>query len=279
MEYVFDELPGLPSRYHATYRYCSSYFSKCYLGVDLESKTNIFIKHCSESKDFKREVTSIWKIFQSGPAEQIVPIIEAIPASRSGGYNYLVMPHYEGGNLWVLRRKKEGLSVEETYVITAQVGEALKRAHAAGIIHNDIKSGNIMFASESMLTAKLIDFGLSFCGVTELDPDFMFGTPEYNPPEKLNGKGPVTKAVDIYSLGLMMHEMLTNSLLYCRKLPRKEGIPPHDRIPKEVLKVIRTACEKDPANRYQNISEMMADLENAVHSKDPSDNFLYILQK
>jgi serine/threonine-protein kinase len=188
----------------------------------------------------------------------------------------LVMPYMEGGNLWELRSNRNGLTPEQSFAIASQIGLALQQIHAAGVIHNDIKSGNILLADASVYDSsdrtslvKLTDFGFSCGGPSE--PKWGSGTPQYMAPEKLTQSSRPTSAVDIYSFGLVVHEMLTNMLLYREKAVENvsyqpyEKIPPHEKIPEKVLEVIRTACEINPVNRYKSAAEMVSDLEKAVY--------------
>ncbi len=251
--------------------------SKLYEGSDRKTHERIVIKKCFDDGDFQREVVASVKISLRGGSKHILPYYICVPVE-----GYIVMPYLEGGTLWDLRRKKKGLSPEETFDITAQMGEALEHVHVAGIIHNDFKSSNILLTASSTskngLTAMLTDFGFSHCGIPDLNPSREVGTAEYQAPEKFEGSGTLTSAVDIYSLGLVVHEMLTNALLYhnisdprnkseLRKVLRKraEPIPAHEKIPDKILSVIRTACEYRPENRYRNVTEMVSDLEKAVH--------------
>ena len=276
---LLNKLSELPKKYTITERLPKTQFSTLYKGFDQETEKQIVIKQCLYHNDFRREVIASVKIFAKGYNEHIVPVLASYPDTR-----ILVMPYLEAGLVWDLRRKKKGLTPEEVLDITAQTGKALEQVHAVGIIHNDIKSGNILLTgsekSDQKLTAKLTDFGLSCCQIPRLEPDRGAGTREYSAPEKFKTSGTLTSAVDIYSLGLMIHEMLTNTLIYgdisysnrlddsdIEKIlhQRAKPIPAHEKIPEKILPVIRTACEYKPKNRYRNVTEMISALEKAVH--------------
>ena len=126
------------------------------------------------------------------------------------------MPYIEGGSLWDYRKSRKGLSLIEALPLTVQIGRALEYLHTLGIIHNDLKSGNVLLSSsntapQATLTAKLTDLGSCY-GIPDLEPWSGAGTREYMAPEKLRDAYLVTHLVDIYSLGLIIHEILTNSL-------------------------------------------------------------------
>ena len=258
------------SKYGIIGKFKTTGYSEIYRAFDRETKEQLIIKHCLEVDDFEREVAISDTIFLHGNNNHIVPIIDSFPEE-----NYLVMPYLEGGDLWNAIKRNNGLAAEQCFAVTAQVGLALQQIHAAGVVHNDIKPGNILLAdiytkssfiwkADNTPIVKLIDFGLSFGGPSE--PNWGAGTLEYRPPEKMSCSGQPTSAVDIYSLGLTVHQMLTDTLLYWESnTPRYEVVPPHERIPENILQVIRTACELDPANRYKTAAAMVSDLEKAVY--------------
>lgn len=261
-----EKLPWTLSKYIATEMLRTTGYSKIYLAFDSETNEQLVIKKCLISDEFYREVAASVNIFSRGDNNYIVPIIDCVLEQ-----NCLIMPYMEGGNLWDLRKNKDGLTPEQCFAVTAQICLALQQVHAAGIIHNDIKSGNVLIAdasiydsSDSTSIVKLTDFGLSCGGPSE--PKWSVGTNQYMAPEKMTFSTPPTFAVDIYSLGLVVHEMLTNALLYPH-FPYwpHDKIPPHKKIPEKVLQVIRTACEINPVNRYKSAVEMTSDLEKAVY--------------
>ncbi|MDO8511431.1 MAG: serine/threonine-protein kinase [Nanoarchaeota archaeon] len=260
-----EKLPWVLGKYIATELLVTTGGSKLYHAFDSETDERLVIKKCLFVDEFNREVAISSNIFSHGNNNYIMQIMDNFP-----GENCLVMPYLEGGNLWNMRRKRKGLTPEQSFAIAAQIGLALQQVHAAGVIHNDLKSGNILLAdadtedsSNRTPIVKLTDFGLSYGGPSE--PKWSAGTRQYMAPERFTYSSPLTSAVDIYSFGLVVHEMLTDKLLYNEYDQPHKKIPPHDRIPKKVLQVIRTACELNPANRYKSAVEMTSDLEKAVY--------------
>lgn len=282
------KLPGLPEQYTIQAKFFSTSNSKLYHGLDKETNQRVFVKECNYDDEFCREVAASTRLFERGDNGLFVPILNSFPDG-----NYLVMPYLKGGNLWNYRKSRKGLSLTEALPLAVQIGQALEYLHTLGIIHNDMKSGNVLLSKSSTtppatLTAKLTDLGSCY-GIPDLEPGSGAGTREYMAPEKLLSRGskPITHLVDIYSLGLIIHEIITNSLLYefpkerrkelesdeekleeemykFQLAKRKEPIPPHEKIPEKVLNVIKKSCQDNPADRYQKASEMVKDLENAV---------------
>ena len=261
------KLPWVLGKYIATELLTITASSKIYYAFNSETDERLVIKRCLFVDEFNREVAISSNIFSHGNNNYIMQIMDTFPDENS-----LVMPYMQGGTLWGLRRKREGLTPEQSFAIAAQIGLALQQVHAAGVIHNDLKSGNILLAaadaedsSDRTPIAKLTDFGLSYSGPS--DPAWGVGTREYLAPEKMTNVSEPTSALDIYSFGLVVHEMLTNTLLYSAYDQPYEKIPPHEKIPEKVLEVIRTACEINPVNRYKSAVEMVGDLEKAVYSR------------
>ena len=243
--------------------------STLYRAFDRETDQHFVLKFYKESIDFDNEIAISKKIFSQGDNAHLLPAIDTFPEEYC-----LVMPSMRGGNLWNLRIRNNGLTPEQSFAIAAQAGLALQQVHAAGVVHNDVKSANILLAdadysSDCTPLAKLIDFGLSYLEASDDKNSRLLwaaGTKEYWAPEKCVNSRKPSFTSDIYSLGLVVHEMLTNLLLY-RKIDFLPGhiIPPHEKIPDKVLTVIRTACEKNPDNRYKSAREMIGDLEKAVY--------------
>jgi len=194
------------------------------------------------------------------------------------GTSYIVMEHLDGPTLQA-RLKKEGtISFSEAASITKQVAEALRAAHAAGLVHRDIKPANIGFDSEGRV--KLLDFGLakwyergkagdSFETATA---EMVMGTVAYMSPEVALTE-PVDARTDFFSLGVMLYEMVTGEmpfkgrdnigLLY--EITRGQAVPPESLgVPPDLATVISRMLEKKPIDRYQSASQLLADLEK-VH--------------
>ena len=183
---------------------------------------------------------------------------------------YISMAFIEGQ---VLRGKiKSGLQAEEVLDIAIQVTEGLEEAHKKGIVHRDIKSANIMVTEKGQ--AKIMDFGLAkVYGSTLMTREgTTMGTVAYMSPEQARGE-PVDHRTDIWSLGVVLYEMLSSqlpfkgehetslmySILHEEPKPLKDINPA---VPPEMEKIIRRALEKKQENRYTSAGEMLKDLKH-----------------
>ncbi|HWD00366.1 MAG TPA: protein kinase, partial [Candidatus Sulfopaludibacter sp.] len=162
------------------------------------------------------------------------------------GPNYLVMELVEGESLQA-RLKKGPLPTDQTMRYGAQIAGALAAAHAAGITHRDLKPGNIMLAK---IGVKVLDFGLAKMASdqTLTAPFTVLGTPAYMAPEQRAGKEADPRA-DIYSLGVVLREMVTGS---------RDGDvsgPPH------LVYIIENCLREDPEDRWQSALDIQKQLE------------------
>jgi len=168
------------------------------------------------------------------------------------GPNYLVMELVEGETL-AARLKRGRLSIGQTIRFGSQTAEALWVAHAKGIVHRDLKPANIMLTKSGV---KVLDFGIAKSAV---DPDVnanigMLGTPAYMAPEQLEGKEADART-DIYSLGLVLSEMLTG-----KRSDHPEDLPP------ALDRVIKRCLETDPDDRWQSARDLKWELESSAQA-------------
>ncbi len=173
----------------------------------------------------------------------------------------ILMEWVEGETLREKIRRQGALPWEEAAAVAGQVLQAMGHLHALGVIHRDIKSGNVLIAQDG--TAKLGDFGLAkgeILGETLTQTGMTLGTPGYMAPEVIRGR-PATSASDLYSLGAMLFEMLTgrmpyqgNSALEVASRQISESPPlnllKEKRVPRWLVKVTARLLERDPADRF-----------------------------
>jgi predicted Ser/Thr protein kinase len=178
---------------------------------------------------------------------------------------FIIMERLTGMALDDLLRSVHRLPVKRVLHFLIQIAKGLQYAHQQGIVHQDIKPGNIFLLPDDKL--KILDFGLA-CPVGS--ENFLEGTPFYMSPEQVQCF-PVDHRSDIYSLGLVAHEMLTgrrpfegNDSWRVMEVRANQEIPdPAELLPNmppALRQFIRKACARDPNERYQTITEVLAAL-------------------
>jgi eukaryotic-like serine/threonine-protein kinase len=187
---------------------------------------------------------------------------------------YLAMELLEGTDL--RKRVLEGpvIPAPEAVEIALQVAEGLAFAHKRGIVHRDIKPANIMLLERGQ--AKITDFGLARMRVADhkTSTGIVLGTPRYMSPEQISGQ-PVDQRSDIFSLGIVLWEMLTGRRLFSgtemaqvsHSITFDEHEPPtrvNPDLPTMLDFVVARALKKDPAVRYQDAAELAADLRTCL---------------
>ena len=183
------------------------------------------------------------------------------------GQMFISMEYIEGGTL---RRKLPYSKVDDALNIALQIGEALQEAHAKGIVHRDIKSDNVMLTSKGQ--AKVMDFGLAkLKGSLKLTrTSSTVGTLAYMAPEQVHG-GEVDSRSDIFSFGVLLFEMLSGRLPFrgeheaamMYSILNEDPDPINKYLPQaspELIHILNRALEKDPVDRYQQVSDMDIDL-------------------
>jgi serine/threonine protein kinase/tetratricopeptide (TPR) repeat protein len=191
--------------------------------------------------------------------------------NREEGAYYITMEYVLGEDLKRLIRKVGQMSSGRTIAVAKQVCEGLTEAHSLGIVHRDLKPQNIMVDEAG--NAKIMDFGiarsLKVKGIT--GAGVMIGTPEYMSPEQVEGKD-VDQRSDIYSLGVILYEMVTGRVPFEGDTPftigvkHKSEIPRNPKefnaqIPEDLSRLILRCLEKDKEKRYQTTEEIVSDLD------------------
>ena len=189
------------------------------------------------------------------------------------GLAYMALELVEGTDL--RKRVQQGaIAPIEAVEITCQVAEGLAFAHQRGIVHRDIKPANIMLPERG--PAKITDFGLARMRLADhkTSTGIVLGTPRYMSPEQITGQ-PVDHRSDVFSLGIVLWEMLTGRRLFSgtemaqvsHSITYDEHEPPtrvNPDLPAMLDFVVARALKKDPAVRYQDAAEMAADLHTCL---------------
>jgi serine/threonine protein kinase/tetratricopeptide (TPR) repeat protein len=187
------------------------------------------------------------------------------------GAHFITMEYVPGENLKSMIRMSGQLGVGTAVGIAKQVCEGLSEAHRLGIVHRDLKPSNIMIDREG--AARIMDFGIarSVRGKGITGAGVMIGTPEYMSPEQVEGKE-VDQRSDIYSLGVVLYEMLTGRVPFEGDTPFTVGVKhksevPRDprelnsQIPDDLSGLVLRCLEKQKEKRYQSAEELRVDLE------------------
>jgi serine/threonine-protein kinase len=201
-------------------------------------------------------------------------VVTVIDAGEDDGRPYIVLEYVEGETLKERIRRNERLPVSEAVAYAVEVARALGAAHARHIVHRDVKPQNVLIDEEG--SAKVTDFGIA----RSLDEEGLtadgrvLGTTDYVSPEQAVGQ-PVTGQSDIYSLGIVLFEMLTgdvpfkgaNQVTVAMRHVREELPDVQVRRPEvstALATVVDRATDKDLSRRYRTASELISDLEDVL---------------
>ena len=213
-------------------------------------------------------------------------IVELYDVGEDNGEYFIVMEYVEGKTLKSLVKKRGALTLAEVVDIMLQLTSAIAHAHDSYIIHRDIKPQNVLILDNGMV--KITDFGIATAlnnhELTETNS--IMGSVHYLPPEQANGNGATVKS-DIYSLGILMFELLTGRVPFKgdnaveiaikqMKTPIPSVRKYNEEIPQSVENVILRACAKNPKNRYDSAREMHDDLKTVLSSeRADEDKWVY----
>ena len=230
---------------------------------------------------FQREALSVSNLSHPN-------IVEVYDVGEEDGEHYIVMEYIEGKTLKELLKKRESLTLSEVIDIMTQLTDGISHAHESYIIHRDIKPQNIMIQDDGKI--KITDFGIAMAlNATQLtQTNSVMGSVHYLPPEQASGKSATIKS-DIYSLGILMYELLTGNVPFkgdnaveIALKHMKDKIPSIRKqdpsIPQSVENIILKAAAKNPRNRYDSAKEMHEDLLHCLdeeHQNDKKISFEY----
>ena len=251
-------------------------FGAVYKARDLELNRTVALKVIhpalvsapSMLERFKREILLASQITHKN-------VVRIHDMGEVGEIKFISMMFIEGSDLKELILREAPFSVERTVALLRQIGEALEAAHEAGVVHRDLKPQNVLVDEAG--NAFIADFGISRSeesGKTLTETGSVMGTVAYMSPEQARGD-PVDQRSDIYSLGLILYEMLTGSLpfqaddamssLSALMKRVQEDVPSlaklRPELPSWLVRIVSRSLERDLAARYPNVGELLADVE------------------
>lgn len=239
-----------------------------YRAEDLRLKRIVAIKVLSEKLARDGEILSRFIREAQSAARLVHPnIVNIFDIGESDGINYIVMEYLESRNLKDIIQDNAPYSPDVALKIFLQVAEALKFAHENGIIHRDVKPQNVLVTGNGIF--KVTDFGIAraITSSTLTRTGTMMGSVQYFSPEQAQGK-PVDRTTDIYSLGIMLYEILSGRLPFEGENPVsialkqvQEEAPPlssvNRNISPAVNRLVMKSLSKDPGERYQDMDEFI----------------------
>ena len=222
-------------------------------------------------KKFRREATAVASLSDNN-------IVNVYDVGVDGDINYIVMEYVEGKSLKEILNERGKLSTDQALAVGIQIGKALEHAHKNNIVHRDIKPHNVLVTNDGVV--KVTDFGIakSSDSVTITNSSKVLGSAHYFSPEQAKGNV-VDNRTDIYSLGIVLYELVTGRVPFDAESPvsialkhiQEPVVPPiqlNENIPDALNKLILKAVEKEPFRRYQNVSDMVADMKAIQQNKD-----------
>lgn len=294
-EHAFADGAILASRFKVTGFIARGGMGEVYEAEDLELHEHVALKtirpeFLSEPRAlqrFKREVHVAKRVTHPNVCRVFDLFRSPISAPQTGENSLVVvsMELLRGETLADYLERVKRMSTDEVLPIAIQITSGLRAAHELGILHRDLKPGNIMLLEAAQgKRAVITDFGLAFhatdagSGPPPITSD-NFGTPLYMSPEQVEGR-PLTLASDIYSLGLVLYQMLTGVRAFDGDTPLSVAVrrlkedPPRPRtlvpdLNPKCERVILKALERKPERRYQSAAELAVDLERLSLGESP----------
>ncbi len=221
----------------------------------------------SEEKRFLNEGRTMARL----PHPNIVGVFDI---SQVDGLSYIAMELLDGGSL--SDRMKDGLTLSEVIAVVVQIADALQFAHENGVVHRDLKPGNILFRGKKIPV--LTDFGIArIAGADAMrltQTGMMIGTPTYMSPEQAQA-GPVDGRTDQYSLGVMFYELLARKVLFDFETPMQVAYAhvntPPPRLPDRMAfaqPILDRMLAKNPNDRFPDLKAFARDLRSLLTASD-----------
>jgi serine/threonine-protein kinase len=246
-------------------------FGSVYLAEDtwIDKKVAIKVPH-KQSLDFT-ELLKEPRLLASMSHPNIVTVITA---EKEGDVFFIVMEYVTGQTLEHVIMREGALELTRALDFACQMCNAVDHAHRAGVLHRDLRPGNMLISDTGML--KVTDFGTSRFLEIAAHGTTVIGSPPYMAPEQFYGKA--VFASDVYSVGVTLYQMLTGSLPYdtpapadIERLVRGELLTSprikNPKIPRAINDIVLRAMAPDVTARYQRASDLLNDL---LAARDPA---------
>ena len=278
------ELPQMIGKYKIVSEIARGGMGIVYKAVHPSLKRHVIIKKLSIrgnnsiKERFKREAQILLDLNNPN-------IVHLFDYFTEGPYHYIVLEFVDGMSLDKLLKKQVMLSPQASMLIFRDALRALKFAHDNGVVHRDIKPGNILISRHADI--KLADFGIASSEREEEDTSLTqsgvtLGTPSYMPPEQFDDSHSVDKRADIYAMGIMLYEMVTGSKPYSgnfapetiAKIQKGKYIPPekiNKGIPKIICKLIKKMTRVKASKRYQDIEPILKIVDKYLKKYDTEE--------
>jgi len=271
--------PALADRYSIERELGSGAMALVFLAHDLKHDRRVAIKVLKPDvasaiggERFHREIEVVAGLTHP----HILPLYDS---GEAAGLLYFVMPHIEGESLRSRLDRDQTVPVGEATRIAREMADALEFAHQHGVVHRDVKPGNVMLSAGH---AQLADFGIAHllegADATLTGTGITVGTPAYMSPEQVSGDGSLDGRSDIYSLGCVLFEMLAGHPPF--EDASRRAVLMHQLVdsapdirvdcseaPPELAGIVRTALQKEPSDRFESareMSEALASVRSAI---------------
>src|SRR3954469_6052960 len=270
---VTDSLIGtlFDGRYKVIRRLGSGGMANVYLAEDQELGRRIAIKILNDRHAHDEQFVERFRREAKSAAGLSHPnVVSIYDRGEAEGSYYIAMEYLDGRSLKELIVSRGPAPITVAVEYARQILQALRFAHRHGIVHRDIKPHNVLVDAEGRV--KVTDFGIARAGASQMtEAGSIVGTAQYLSPEQARGTS-VDQRSDVYSLGIVLYELLTGTLPFNGDTPVEIAMkhlstlpePPsvkRPEIPRDLDLIVMRALAKDPSDRYQNAEEMDADLE------------------